>query len=113
MLFRSTKGGFQKDDSDVQRETAHKFKVSFYRDVSAWVETDFYVYATDEDSAYEMADAEDSTDDGLADEVVWGDPHTSDYGEVYDSEVVFLEQTIRKELNLLKEYIKSIFGIFG
>lgn len=102
-----SKDGFQKDDSDVKRGTAHKFKVSFYRDVSAWVSQDFYLWATDDDSAYEMADAEEYTGEGLADEVEWGDVQVGDYGDIYGTDIVFLEHTIRKELNLLKEDIKS------
>jgi hypothetical protein len=98
--------GFQQRDN-VERETAHKFKVSYYRDVSAYVSQDFYLWATDDDSAHEMADAEDYTGEGLADEVEWGDVEVGDYGEVYDTEIVFLEQVIKKELNLLKEDIKS------
>jgi hypothetical protein len=54
-----------------------------------------------------MADAEDYTGEGLADEVVWGEPELGDYGDVYDTEIVFLEQVIKKELNLLKEDIKN------
>jgi hypothetical protein len=98
--------GFQQRDN-VERETAHKFKVSYYRDVSAYVSQDFYLWATDDDSAHEMADAEDYTGEGLADEVEWGDVQVGDYGDVYDTEIVFLEQVIKKELNLLKEDIKS------
>jgi hypothetical protein len=95
--------GFHQID-DVDRKKAKKWKVSYYHDVTAWAETTWETWGTDEDDAYRMTDAADQIgDDSLVISKEYGDTQVGDWGEVYDSEITPLEESIKRELSLLKE----------
>ena len=92
---------------DVIRGEAKKWRVTYSYDVSAWQDRFLDVYGVEEDDAHNMADAEDYVAAGLAFNDEWGDVETGDTGEIYDSNAEPLQETIKRQLNLLKEDIKT------
>jgi len=97
-----TTGGFHMRD-DVIRTPLKKYDLGFVYDYNSYQTNSYVVWGVDEDEAFEFANASEDTGE-FVESFIEGEIYNSgNRGDHFDTTFEEINETIKKELNLLKE----------
>ena len=97
-----TTGGFHMRD-DVIRTPLKKYDLGFVYDYSSYQTNSYVVWGVDEDEAFEFANASEDTGEFVESFIEGEIENSYNRGEHFDTTFEEINETIKKELNLLKE----------